>query len=199
MSHDEVTQWLSGLARADERAVEQVWQEYFEKLVRLARKKMPQGGRREADEEDIALSAFNSFIRGAAAGRFPQLEDRDDLWKILVTITARKVSHQLRRQMQQKRGGGTQRGESAFGEPSGREPGIGAVLGAEPTPEFAASAAEQCERLLNALPDDEHRRIALLKLEGFTNEEISDAIPCSPRTVDRRLKKIRVLWEQAVE
>ncbi len=196
MSNDDVTCWFNGLAKGDEAAVEQVWQHYYEKLVRVAKGKLALGQRRAADEEDVALSAFHSFCQGAAAGRFPQLEDRHDLWRLLVTITARKAAHQIRRDMQQKRGSGTVRGESVFvgeGE-SERGFGIGNVLGSEPTPEFAVMTAEQCERLLQALPDDQIRQIALWKLEGFTNDEIAEKLQCAPRTVERKLQRIRDLW-----
>ena len=44
-----------------------------------------------ADEEDVALSAFDSFFRSAEQGRFPRLSDRDDLWQILVLVTTRKA------------------------------------------------------------------------------------------------------------
>ena len=91
MAEDEITQWLSGLARGEDEAVEAIWQRYFERLVRLARTKLAAGQRRMADEEDVALSAFQSFCRGAAEGRFPRLQDRHDLWRLLVTITARKA------------------------------------------------------------------------------------------------------------
>lgn len=195
MSSDEVTCWFQGLAQGDEAAVEQLWRQYYEKLVRFARRKLAEGQRRAADEEDVALSAFHSFCRGAAAGRFPHLEDRHDLWKLLVTITARKASHQVRRDMQQKRGSGNVRGESVFAAAGGRkEVGMGNLLGTEPTPEFAAMAAEECRRLLEALPDEETRQIALWKLEGYTNEEIAGNLKCAERTVERKLQKIRELW-----
>ncbi len=196
MPNDEVTCWFHGLADGDEAAVEEVWRRYYEKLVRFARGKLAIGQRRAADEEDVALSAFHSFCRGAAAGRFPQLEDRHDLWKLLVTITARKASHQIRRDMQQKRGSGNVRGESVFVGASDDERGfgIGNMLGAEPTPEFAAMAAEECEQLLGALPDEQVRQIALWKLEGFTNDEIAEKLECAPRTVERKLQRIRDLW-----
>ncbi len=199
MSSDDVTGWFHGLAKGDEAAAEEVWRLYYEKLVRFARGKLAAGQRRAADEEDVALSAFHSFCRGAAAGRFPQLEDRHDLWKLLVTITARKAAHQIRHDMQQKRGSGSVRGESVFIGPSesDRAFGIGNVLGAEPTPEFAAMAAEQCEHLLDALPDERIRQIALWKLEGFTNEEIAAKLDCAPRTVERKLQRIRDLWDRS--
>lgn len=201
MSSDEVTCWFHGLANGDDAAVEEVWRRYYQQLVRFARGKLAVGQRRAADEEDVALSAFHSFCRGAAAGRFPQLEDRHDLWKLLVTITARKAAHQVRRDMQQKRGSGNVRGESVFvgvGDTE-RNLGIGNILGTEPTPEFAAMAAEECEHLLEALPDQQVRQIALWKLEGFTNDEIAEKLECAPRTVERKLQRIRDLWDREEE
>src|SRR5262249_36398416 len=62
--------------------------------------------RRAADEEDVALSALASFCRGAEQGRFPRLEDRDDLWALLVVIAARKAVDLRQREGRQKRGGG---------------------------------------------------------------------------------------------
>jgi len=201
MSRDEVTCWFHGLAEGDDAAVEEVWRRYYEKLVRFARGKLAVGQRRAADEEDVALSAFHSFCRGAAAGRFPQLDDRHDLWKLLVTITARKAAHQVRRDMQQKRGSGNVRGESVFtgSVDADRGVGIGNILGAEPTPEFAVMAAEECDHLLSVLPDEQIRQIAVWKLEGYTNDEIAAKLECAPRTVERKLGRIRDLWQREPE
>jgi DNA-directed RNA polymerase specialized sigma24 family protein len=60
---------------------------------------------------------------------------------------------------------------------------------------MAALAAEECQRLLNLLPDESLREVAKAKLEGFTNEEIADRLQCAPRTVERKLTKIREAWE----
>ena len=91
------------------------------------------------------------------------------------------------------------RGDSVFGTAADcdRQRAFANVLGSEPTPELAAMAAEQCERLLDALPDDEFRTIAAWKLEGYTNDEIAEKIPCSVRTVERKLRIIRKSWERA--
>jgi len=61
-----------------------LWERYFRRLVGLARKKLRAAPRRAADEEDVALSAFDSFCRGAKLDRFPQLHDRLDVWQLLV-------------------------------------------------------------------------------------------------------------------
>ena len=56
-----VTRWLGPLKAGDPAAVQQLWEHYFHQLVDLARAKLQNAPRRIADEEDIALSAFNSF------------------------------------------------------------------------------------------------------------------------------------------
>lgn len=198
-SDDEITRWLQGLAEGDDAAIGEIWGRYYERLVRLARQKLGEGHRRVADEEDVVLSAFHSLCRGAAEGRFPQLDNRHDLWKLLVTITARKAGAQLRRAYRHKRGGGAVRGESVFIKAdASHQLGIDDVMGDEPTPELVAAISEQCDRLLAALPDDLLRRIAMAKLQGYSNEEIATVLDCVPRTVERKLARIRDIWGQEV-
>lgn len=198
MAEDEVTQWIGGLAEGDENAAQAIWQRYFERLMRLAQRRLEGLPRRIADEEDVALSAMHSFFRGAAAGRFPRLEDREDLWKLLVTITCHKAVKQARRQRAQKRGGGYVRGNSAFVKAGADEPvgGIDQVLGHQPTPDFACMMADTCSVLLKRLGDDALRAIALHKMEGYSNEQIADKLGCTVRTVERRLARIRKRWEE---
>ena len=50
--------------------------------------------------------------------------------------------------------------------------------------------ADECDRLLKLLGDPELEAIALLKLEGLTNNEIADRLECVPRTIERRLRVI---------
>ena len=198
MGEDDITQWIGGLAEGDEQAAQAIWQRYFERLMRLAERKLQGLPRRIADEEDVALSAMHSFFRGAAAGRFPRLEDREDLWKLLVTITCRKAVKQARRQRAQKRGGGYVRGNSAFLKSRAEEPvgGIEQVLGSQPTPDLACMMADTCSVLLKLLRDDTLRSIALHRMEGYSNEEIADKLGCTVRTVERRLARIRHRWQQ---
>src|SRR5437660_4516810 len=111
-----VTNWINLIKGGDAAAVQRLWEAYFPRLVGLARKRLREAPRRAADEEDVALSAFDSFCDGVARGRFPQLTDRDDLWHVLVTITARKALQLIRHEQRQQRGGGAVRGESVFQE-----------------------------------------------------------------------------------
>src|SRR5262245_4936779 len=100
-----VTTWLGKLRGGDEEAAQRLWERYFARLVELARFKLQGTSRRAADEEDVALSAFHSFCRAAADDRFPRLNSRDDLWQVLVMLTARKAYQERRRQQALKRGG----------------------------------------------------------------------------------------------
>ncbi len=177
----------------------------FSRLVLVARGKLKRLRRSTAgeDEEDAALSAFNSFCGGAARGRFPQLTDRDDLWRLLVVITARKAMAQANREGRKKRGGGRVVDEAAlFGQAGGDEgslAGLERIAGDGPTPEFAAMIAEECERLLSSLEDDSLRQVAIGRMEGYTNDELADQLGCARRTIARRLDLIRKTWMTVVE
>jgi RNA polymerase sigma factor (sigma-70 family) len=201
MTEEPISHWLHGLARGDQSAVRKIWEQYFERLVQLARRRLAGSDRRMSDEEDVALSAFHSLCRGAAEGRFARLEDRDDLWRLLMVITARKAIHQKRYNHRQKRGGGRVRGESALTRRGSSEDlaAIGQALGTEPTPEFAAQMNEQCERMLDDLHDGSLKTMALLKLEGYTNQEIADQLGYTVRTVGRKLQRTRQIWERFLE
>src|SRR5947209_5575012 len=126
-----VSRWLQQLQEGDAAAVQPLWEGYFPPLVEMARKKLRDAPRR-GTEEDVALSAFDSFCRNAVDGRFPQLADRDDLWRLLVLLTARKAARFLRDERRQKRGGGTVLHALAPEEGLG----LNEILSREPTPEF---------------------------------------------------------------
>lgn len=187
-----ISHWLRPLSEGDEAAAQQLWERYFHRLVELARKRLRLGPRREA-AEDVALSAFDSFCRSAAQGRFPRLADRDGLWRLLVVITARKAARHTRDARRQKRGG--MMAEATGGDEA---PSLVEIVSREPSPEFAAQAAEECQRLLRLLGDPELETVALLKMEGYTVEHIARQSGFVPRTIKRKLRLIRTLWAQEV-
>lgn len=193
-SEGSITRWLDLAKQGDSHAGQRIWEQYFQQLIGLARKKLQTAPRRVADEEDVVLMAFDSFYRGVEAGRFPQLEDRHDLWQVLVMITARKAVNQLAHDRRQKRGGGAVRGESVFLGGSDGQGGIDEVVGAEPSPEFAAQVADQCQHLLQQLGDPTLERIAIAKLDGYRNDEIAHQLDVRVRTVERKLRVIREIW-----
>jgi RNA polymerase sigma factor (sigma-70 family) len=193
-----VTRWVTALKDGDAAAAQPLWERYHRRLVALAREKLRSSRRRAADEEDVVQNAFHSFFQGVARGRFPQLDDRDNLWKLLVVITARKALDQVAHEYSKKQGGGTLQGESRMspGGPDWNEAAIDQVVGDEPTPEFAAQVAEEYERLLDLLGDDTLRQVAVWKMEGLTADEIAERLDCSRRTVARKLDTIRIIWSE---
>jgi DNA-directed RNA polymerase specialized sigma24 family protein len=191
-----VTQWLAGAKAGNPADIQRLWDRYFPQLVRLAGAKLPGHARRAFDEEDVALSAFQSFCDRVGRSPSPLLSDRDGLWRLLVTITVRKVIDSIRRQTRKKRGGGCVVGESALVDGDSDEAGMDRLLSREQTPELAAEFAEAYERLFEKLGNPTLRTIARLKLEGHDSGEIAAAIGTSTRTVDRKLRLIRVIWQE---
>jgi DNA-directed RNA polymerase specialized sigma24 family protein len=190
-SEGSVTHWLSMLREGDRAAAQKLWQVYFGRLVGVARTKLRSAPLRVADEEDVALSAFDSFCRRAERGQFPQLADRDQLWQLLVVITVRKAANLVRHECRKSRGEGRVR---TLADHADRE--FESVLGTEPTPELAAQVADECRRLLARLGNDTQRSVAVWKMEGYTNDEIAAKLGCIPQTVERKLRAIRRLWTE---
>ncbi len=184
-----ITQWLGQIQEGDSLAAQRLWERYYRRLTALAHKKLRDAPRRAADEEDVVQSAFKCFYQGVEAGRFPKLDDRDDLWRILVTLTANKAINQFRHETRLKRNRGKVRGESVFqgNDPEEEGGGIDQVVGGEPTPEFAALVASNLQELLDELGNETLKQVALWRMEGFTNREIADRLGCKERTVERKL------------
>jgi RNA polymerase sigma factor (sigma-70 family) len=191
-----VTHWLGALRNGEAAARQQLWEAYYPRLVGLARKCLGQTPRGAADEEDVALSALNSFFEGVAQGRFPQINDRDDLWRLLVHITARKAIDLINHERRKKRRPDSvvQVWADAALDDSDWEAGLEQVVGNEPTPEFAAQFAEEYERRLLSLNSPDLRSVAVWKMEGYSNAEIAQKLGCVERSVERKLRLIRDRW-----
>jgi DNA-directed RNA polymerase specialized sigma24 family protein len=178
-----LTVWLARLKEGQrDEATRQLWEIYFARLVHLARARLA------SSSEDVASSAFDSFVRAVEANRFPRLDDRDDLWQVLLVVTARKAGKLVRAELIEEPGGGRV-------EPL---PGVPFASG-EPDPAEAAAMAEACAQLLMQLDDDTLRRVAVWKLEGFGNAEIAEKLKRAVGTIERKLRLIRRIWEQEGE
>ena len=196
-----VTHWIGALKAGDDEAAQRLWERYFDELVRLARAKLGGLPRGEADEEDAALSAFHSFCQGAVQGRFPRLDDRHDLWALLVTITVRKVLDQAERLNRKKRGGGRVRGESDVhgGDPEASGTGLDRVASGGTrrprSPRWSPTSAVACWR------PSATRRSAGSPCCGWratTIQRSRRGWDARLRTVGRKLELIRKLWVREV-
>jgi RNA polymerase sigma factor (sigma-70 family) len=158
---------------------------YFDRLVQLARKRLQDLPGMANYDEDLALRSFYSVYRRVRDPARPlQLTGRDDLWRLLATRTISRAIDLIRRHR------------------PGEVPGAcdpKQLLTREPTPEEAAAMADECRRLLDLLEEPELRQIALWKVEGYTNEEIAARLDCVPRTIERKVSRIRLLWKHEWE
>jgi len=192
-SSGSVSRWIDRLRTGDKAAVQPLWERYFHQLVQLARRKLRDLPRGAADEEDVAISAFDSFCRHAQQGSYPDLHDRDSLWRLLATITARRASHLQRAASRKKRRPSNKIWQRAS-NPNLAD--LEQIFSREPDPEFAALMAEECSYLLNGLKDLKLQHVALWKMEGYTVEEIAKKMDVVPRSIKRKLSVIRNLWER---
>jgi DNA-directed RNA polymerase specialized sigma24 family protein len=195
-----VSHWIMAIKEGDQAAAQPLWDRYHARLIGLARQILQGARRRDADEDDVVQNAFHSFFEGVTRGRFPQLNDRDSLWRLLVVITARKAISQVRKERQRILAWSPQgTGFARFPWDADDEALLPLVVGNEPTPELAAQLVEQYQILLERLGDDKLRQIAVWKLEGWTNGEIAGKLNCSRRTVIRKLETIRLIWSEESE
>lgn len=189
MSDESVSHWIDQVKSGDSLAAQHLWERYYLQLVKTARNKLAGRASAVSDEEDVAVSVFESFYRAAQTGRFPDLSDRGSLWRLLLKMSARKIVDQRRYDHRQRRG--SKETTISIHDPFEADGAMIELIGDEPTPEFVVEMTEACDRLLNHLGDDSLRSIAIRKMEGYSNVEIASELNCSDRTIERRMNLIR--------
>jgi DNA-directed RNA polymerase specialized sigma24 family protein len=187
-----VTTWLGLLKAGDAAAAAALWNRYYARLIALAHEHLAKHVRRAADPEDIALSAFADFCAGAAAGRFPRLGDRHDLWRLLLTITLRRARSLARHEGRQRRD--SRRTRSAADLFALDDADLGRLASDAPDPALAAEVADELQHLLSLLPGDDLRAVARELLAGYTAAESAQRLGCGLRTIERRWQRIREYW-----
>ena len=195
-----VTHWLKELASEDGSVAERgLFDQYFGKLVEVARQKLQSASRSVEDEEDLALSSLDSFFRRAAGGEFPKLSHRHELWSLLVTIVTRKAVNRLKKDRTLKRGGAHYEWSPSGHDGDGQARSLAELMAGEPTAELLAEFNEELRRRLALLEDEMLREVALLRLQGFTNVEIAQRLGIAERTVRRKMNRIRREWTETLD
>ncbi len=173
---------IDRLKLGDTAAATDVHQRFAEKLIRLAQRRLDKRLRHKFDADDVVQSAFFSFFRRHANGQF-EFESWNNLWSLLASITIRKCGRRSKNYSMAKRDVRRER-------PAGSEEYFDAISADEPTPDEAVLLEETLEALLDELTE-EQRDVLLLKLQNHSNEEISQRIGRTERTVYRVLGLIR--------
>lgn len=172
----------------DQDAARQLYERLYPRLLGIARSILERSPRRNSEPEDAVLSALGSFWRKLEAGQFADDLSGDDLWGLLITMTARKARNHLRHERAAKRGG-AKSPESLNdvlldGLAQDNRPG-----GEPQLAEIEATANE----LIDLLPY-ELRTVAVLKLMEFSHREMAEVLECNERTIQRRVNDIRNAW-----
>ncbi|MEZ6132629.1 MAG: ECF-type sigma factor [Planctomycetaceae bacterium] len=188
-----VSHWIELVKSGDSAAATRIWQHYFDRLVRSVRARLFGQNRAVSDEEDIVLSVFDSFYHAAENGRFPDLFDRNDLWQLLLRMSARKVIDKRRHDLRQRRGGNFRIYSL---DHAGDEEQLFEAIGDEPSPEMVLMVQESVEQLFSHLGVGQLRDLAVARLEGYTNADLAVRFGCSERTIERRLNLIREKCQQ---
>lgn len=194
-SENPVSEWIELVKEGEADAMNELCDRYFDRLMAHARRRISHGYRAIADEEDIAQSVLDKFCRGAKEGRFENLKNRRDLWRVLAKISLNKIIDDYRRF---RRGDDHPReySESSLPTSDGRSNSfsLDSFSVRSASPDQVLQYREQYEYLMSALSSDEVRQVAKLKLEGASNDEIASKIKRSRRSVERKLQYIRQTW-----
>lgn len=187
---DSVTNIFRQMASGDLTNAEKLWKQYFPRLRSLADKELPRW-LRCADADDVVQNVALSFFKRVPTGQYGTDHDSESLWSLLATITSNKARRQIRDELTKKRGGGKVVNESALGGPDSdeRRPFSLDNLGQVPAQELDLTCEEELLKL-----DPQLRQIALLSMEGYSNEEIAHKLDVTPRTIRRKLKLIGKIW-----
>jgi DNA-directed RNA polymerase specialized sigma24 family protein len=186
-----VTDWIKDLHAGRPGAETKLYHHFYPRLLRFAVRTIGNSPRRWWDEEDVVSKAFASYFRRSREGDFRVALDRNELWKLLATITKRKTMNQIRDQQTERRGGASL--PMAEAELADRNLSLADVCVYTESPCAIVSSAESHIRALAVL-DPDLAEVAFCKLSGYTNVEIAARIDRSVPTVERRLRLIREKW-----
>jgi DNA-directed RNA polymerase specialized sigma24 family protein len=192
-----VTRLIVRLKSEDSDAAGEIWRRYVARLLPLARARLASSSDRAGDEEDVMVSVFERFFRAAGENRFAKLNDRDDLWQILLMLTDRNVTQRFRRASAEKRDAGKAASLDALADAAGGD--LRELVEREPSPDDVAAFNDSLTDALARLGDDRIREIAILKLEGHENAEIARRTNVSLSSVERKLRLIREKWQDRFE
>ena len=182
---------VSRVEQQDSGAVETLLNLYLPRLEKLSAKLLSGYPGAAIGPEDIAQSTMKSFVLKLSTQNTLSFSSHDSLWSFLATCAKRKAQNKKRDARTLKRGQGkTQLASEATPDALGFSP----VETAEGTV-LANDLDEACVDLLEALPSEELRTIAILKLHGYSPEEIAHVISKERSTAYRKIELIKKIWK----
>ncbi len=168
---------VSQIQAGDRQAGGELYSRYAARLFGLVSSQLGDRLANRFEPEDIVQSVFKSMLRGINAGRY-FAPDAGSLWHLLATITVNKIRRKANCQI-------------AACRDSRREVSISAnnedALASGTTLEEFEQAMRECLEVV----DEGLRETVLMRVQGFSVEEISNLTQRSRRTVERQLQRAR--------
>lgn len=188
---DESIQLLQRYCDDDSQAAEELFQRYVSRLTALVRVRMSPALGRRLDAEDVVQSVYRTFFRRAKVGEF-ELQRGGDLWKLLATISIKKLGKQIEHHLAAKRAVSSEANVSGLGDDL-----QATICSKHLLPDEEAILKEQIESLMVGL-DEVQRQMIEMRLAGYMLEEIAEGSQRSERTVRRLLEKVKLKLESDV-
>ena len=188
-----VSGWIAKMRQGDPAAIGQLVARYFQRIAQFAESKLRRGIRVTDDGEDIAISVLHTITRNSAKGRFPDLQDRDDLWFLMIVIAQHAVIDKKRTELRRERQAAPVHTMTDLLELYNVD--LEDFLGNDNSASKLLEIIDCWDELLKKLPDDRNREVAKLKMQGYSNREIAEILGMVPRTVDRKIRLIAQRWQ----
>ena len=200
---DNESELIRKFKEGDKEAANQLIGQFYDRVLKAAKKRLEGVRVRATSEEDIAASVFESLWQRANENRFTEeeLASSNDLWKLLSTMVRYKAIDHVRNEKRDKRGGENLRGESIFIKTDDAQMRDGiAEYAVDPNSVVGiAGFREQHQLLMDKLDDDILREVATMRLEGHMVKDIAKHFDKSDRWVKRKLALIRAIWEKTID
>jgi hypothetical protein len=162
-------------------------------LVRAADKKLIQNPDPAIGGEDIAQSSLRNVCQGVLEGRYPELDNRDDFWRLLFISMANRICSHFRNCGAEKRKAFLRDPSDAIDDE---------LMSRFSNQEAQTELADLIEFLLGKLdqqdPSGELRRIALLYLDEYSASSIAKMPQRRKTNVLHKIQWIRAIWEEAL-
>jgi len=170
----------SDRSEVDLEQLNRLFETFLPKLIRMSENRIAERYKQKFDGDDIAATVCRTVVRRYKEGRF-RLGDDAELWRLLATISIRKISNKVRAEKTQ----GRSIDREVYADPEFQQ-----ALSREPSPDDSAQFVDLINRLGSQL-DAETMQVLNLRLAGMTSREIADQMGIVERTVARKLAVIR--------
>jgi DNA-directed RNA polymerase specialized sigma24 family protein len=153
--------------------------------------------RKSGCSKDIATDVLMKISRDLTAGRHRQLNNRQDLWILLISIVNEHIVQHRKDRIPQ--GGSIPQELSITDYLSNCEQDLEFLLSKGNRYGSLQEILDRFEDLISIVKDKQSKEVAILKLQGYSNREIGSQLGIVGKTVDRKVNKIISRWKHYLD